>query len=383
MQSMTPKQRVRVAMSGGQPDRVPVLPAIWWDLAARVCDVEFADILRRQELLATVMPEAGRRLQADGIRLWSRYPARQIEQHGDDWVEIDTETGKVLGRVDHMGYGSLMAANPDPAVDSYERMLRFLSRAPLSHEPQIKTYADLDRLPVPPVERWIQDMAGVRQVVEQTGEDLFIVGGCAGFTMDALKAYRGGEQCLKDLLDDPGFAAAIMAKTTAIYLNRALAYVQAGVDALYLGDAMASASLISPRMFERFCLPLYQKVTAAIKPTGVLTYLHICGNSTPILEMMADSGVDCIEPLDPLGGVDVGDAKRRVGKRVALMGGVNTLTLLDGTPEQVMAEARECIRKGAEGGGYILGAGDMVPRFSPFANVRALARAAVEYGTYL
>ena len=26
------------------------------------------------------------------------------------------------------------------------------------------------------------------------------------------------------------------------------------------------------------------------------------------LELMADTGVDCIEPLDPLGGVDVADA---------------------------------------------------------------------------
>ena len=36
---------------------------------------------------------------------------------------------------------------------------------------------------------------------------------------------------------------------------------------------------------------------------GLKIYLHICGNSNPILEMMASTGVDAIEPLDPLGGV--------------------------------------------------------------------------------
>ncbi|OHB80635.1 MAG: hypothetical protein A2V98_10595 [Planctomycetes bacterium RBG_16_64_12] len=55
-------------------------------------------------------------------------------------------------------------------------------------------------------------------------------------------------------------------------------------------------------------MPYVAKVVEAVRPFGVLTYLHICGNSTQILELMADTGVDCIEPLDPLGGVDVADA---------------------------------------------------------------------------
>ena len=51
--------------------------------------------------------------------------------------------------------------------------------------------------------------------------------------------------------------------------------------------------------------------------------------------MLADTGAHAVEPLDPLGGVSVADAKRRIGGRVALMGGVNTLTLAHGTPEEV------------------------------------------------
>ena len=87
--------------------------------------------------------------------------------------------------------------------------------------------------------------------------------------------------------------------------------------------------------------------------------------------MLADTGAHVVEPLDPLGGVEVADAKRRIGQRVALMGGVNTLTLADGTPDEVRAEA---IRKCREGGphGYILAAGDMVPPNTPLANLQAM-----------
>ena len=93
--------------------------------------------------------------------------------------------------------------------------------------------------------------------------------------------------------------------------------------------------------------------------------------------MMADTGAHVVEPLDPLGGVDVADAKQRIGKRVGLMGGVNTLTLSRGTRDEVHDEA---IRKCREGGphGYVLAAGDMVPPATPLENLQALVDVATK-----
>ena len=73
--------------------------------------------------------------------------------------------------------------------------------------------------------------------------------------------------------------------------------------------------------FKRFVTEMH----ARLKDKCPIMYLHVCGNSTRLFELMADTGVDCIEPLDPLGGVQVHDAKKRVGKRVALMGGVHNV----------------------------------------------------------
>ena len=107
----------------------------------------------------------------------------------------------------------------------------------------------------------------------------------------------------------------------------------------------------------------------------MIIYIHVCGNSNPILEMLADTGAHTVEPLDPLGGVSVADAKRRIGDRVALMGGLNTLTLAHGTPDEVRAEA---IQKCREGGphGYVLAAGDMVPPTTSLDNLRAMVQVA-------
>ena len=95
--------------------------------------------------------------------------------------------------------------------------------------------------------------------------------------------------------------------------------------------------------------------------------------------MMADTGADCVEPLDPMGGVDVEDAKRRIGHRGALMGGLSPLTLLESSPEQVFEEAVACCRAGGRDGGYILAAGDMVPDRTPEENIRAMLQAANEF----
>ena len=147
------------------------------------------------------------------------------------------------------------------------------------------------------------------------------------------------------------------------------------IDALYIGDPAASASLVSPQHFERFCLPAYRKFCRHFANLDVLIYVHICGNANPILEMLADTGAHAVEPLDPLGGVSVADAKRRIGNRVALMGGLNTLTLANGTAEEVKAEA---ILKCREGGshGYMLAAGDMVPPSTPPENLSAMVQVA-------
>ena len=152
------------------------------------------------------------------------------------------------------------------------------------------------------------------------------------------------------------------------------------MDGIYIGDAWSSASIISPKQFVRFCQPRYARTVEAFHALGAQVYLHICGNSAPLLEMIAETGVDALEPLDPLGGVRVDDAARRIGDRMTLKGGVNTLTLLNGSPDDVRRETLEVLNA-AHGNcrGLIAGSGDDIPRDSPFANIDALVLTAKEY----
>lgn len=97
--------------------------------------------------------------------------------------------------------------------------------------------------------------------------------------------------------------------------------------------------------------------SAAVKAVGVPVYTHTCGRIGDRLELMAETGTDGIDTLDPppLGNVELAEAKRRIGDRLFIKGNMNSVALLAyQTKEQVIAEAAERIRIGMPGGGYIL-----------------------------
>ena len=116
----------------------------------------------------------------------------------------------------------------------------------------------------------------------------------------------------------------------------------------------------------------------AVTQAGAFPSLHICGKTTPILELMAGTGTKMLE-LDHL--VDLAEAKQRVGNQVILMGNLNpTELLLTGSPADVEAAAKLCIETMGRDGRYILSSGCEVPPQAPLENIRAMVTAAEKYG---
>jgi len=102
----------------------------------------------------------------------------------------------------------------------------------------------------------------------------------------------------------------------------------------------------------------------------------------PILKDLAKTGLDCIAPLDPLGGFTPGQVREIVGDRVSLMGGVNTLSFINNTSKQIIEEAKMCILEAGKRGGYILSSGCVIPRGASKENLQALKIAVEKYGVY-
>lgn len=82
------------------------------------------------------------------------------------------------------------------------------------------------------------------------------------------------------------FREALIDKAVAISIELVHAFIATGVDCVYMGDSYASASVISPEIYERFCAPAYREMAEEIHGHGVFCYKHCCGYYDPLLQSL-------------------------------------------------------------------------------------------------
>lgn len=252
---------------------------------------------------------------------------------------------------------------------------------PWVEKPVIERKEDADNLEVPnPFHA--EPMATILKTCEfmkrEVGDRIPIsIGGGshAPFTLAAL--IRGASKFYVDLYTDPTFAHRLLAVATetVITWQRAMRELVPLSD-VWIGDDHAQH--LSPAMYEVFALPYVDKVYSSLGGTRIL---HMCGESAHLWEILADKlHVDSFEYLGWT--VDIGDAKRRIGDRVCLMGNINPTLLKEGPPRMIREAAIDCIMKAAPGGGYILSIGGEVLRGTPLEHIGVLVKVAKKYGTY-
>ena len=189
---------------------------------------------------------------------------------------------------------------------------------------------------------------------------------------------RGPDRILRDIYKNPKMVHELLEICVVTQIVWGTALVHAGADILNISDPMASGDVISEKIWMTFAQPYTTRVVSALKKLGIKMMMHICGDTSDRLQTMADTGVDCLS-LDQK--VNMGEARRILGDRIALWGNLDPSgLLLLGNAEQVEAEALNVLRS-ASGtrGNYILSSGCGVPIGSPAENIRAMVRAAKKF----
>jgi uroporphyrinogen decarboxylase len=244
---------------------------------------------------------------------------------------------------------------------------------PVPIDAPIKEPADLRSLRAPdPCSDWhfetlaraVNRFGGKRAIVFRTQDSFSIP-----------RYLRGVQAMLTDFILNPDLIREMV--EIAVQYNSALAKkaVEIGANAIFASDDYCDnrGPMMSPRHFHEFLFPGLQRVVAAVHAAGVPFIKHSDGNVRPILDDLVSAGIDCLDPLDPLGGMDIADMKGRVGQNVCLKGNVNIGGALSlGTPDDVRQETLACLRAGMPGGGYILSTSNSVMASVKPANYVAL-----------
>lgn len=201
----------------------------------------------------------------------------------------------------------------------------------------------------------------------------YLAGGTEYFLMEIATAEADEDKETEGKLLD------LMELSSDALIAFSIALLKAGSDTVMAGDSLASLSMISPAIYEKYVFPYEYKFFQAVKPyvreKGGASILHICGDTRKILPLMAKTGADILE-IDSK--VNMAEAKELTEGRVALMGNLDPTTVLfQGTPDLIRREAESCMRScSALSGGFILGSGcEVVPK-SPPENMKAFVETA-------
>ncbi len=216
--------------------------------------------------------------------------------------------------------------------------------------------------------------------IEQLG-DRFL----AGSHRDTLweKAYMlvGMENMMVYFLTEPDYAREVLHHIMDFQLGIAEHYLKLGVELVRLSDDLGSQSglLLSPEIIDSFLRPEYERLCELYREKGIMIFFHCCGYVEPLLDMFIQLGVRILNPVQAT--ANNLDRIRAVTQgRMALHGGVNSATVMDGPRDKIMEEARCRIRQLGQQGGYFCAPDQRLPY--PEEHMHALHEAIEEYGRY-
>ena len=164
------------------------------------------------------------------------------------------------------------------------------------------------------------------------------------------------------------------------------AEIQHGANLILGGQDFCDTQgpMFSPRHYARWFRPFFRAITEMCHKYDVPYLRHNDGQLGPLEEMfLLESGIDGWHAIEPKAGNDIFAIKAEYGERLTLAGNVDcAVTLVTGTPDDVYDEARDKILGCAPGGGYILSSSNSIHAGVPAANYMALVEAWRDYGSY-
>lgn len=209
-------------------------------------------------------------------------------------------------------------------------------------------------------------------VIDKLGRHRYIASTTGGVT--ALTLLGGTESGLMLYALQPEVVLAANRQSVAAQNAGDSSFIRPGVAGVLMEQDMAgtNAPLISPAMFREYCFPFLKERIAHVKQGVAQLIFHNCGNNIPLMDMLADAGIDCYQSLQTTAGMEIGKLKETYGHRLSFWGGVPVETLIAGSSDDVRKAVRMAMERGAPGGGFILGPSHSVAKNTKYDNFMAM-----------
>jgi len=209
--------------------------------------------------------------------------------------------------------------------------------------------------------------------------EVFLMPGIAGPGLMGVYGEVGLEAFCYFLADCPDVIIALLERNTIQAVTVAEHYADDhGFVAGFLGDDMAfkSGPLLSPTWLRTHYFPRLARVIAAWHAKGIKVLFHSDGNLNPILDDLLEAGIDGLNPVEVLAGMDIADIHQR-HPRLFMAGGIDVSQLLPfGSPQDVRDAVKRAID--AAEGRIMIGSSTELNNDVPLENFLALRETVLE-----
>jgi uroporphyrinogen decarboxylase len=351
---MTTRERLRRALVGELPDRIPLCEtSIWPETLVR---------WRREGLPDDADPLVWLgmdRIHVLGLDSSLRFPCETVEE--DEHTRITRNSDGVVHRQFKQQYSTPQAL--DFLIKTPDDWLQVRERLEFSPE----------RIP-----------ADYTAVVAQSRQDDFWLAIKPREPIWWVLMTMGFEGALAMMMDYPDVVEDMVACQTQLNLAFLDAVVELGKpDAMwhYADLCYKNGMLFSPALFRSLVMPHVKKITSACWERDIIPMYHCDGKVREFIPLLIECGYACVQPLEARAGNDVREFKPKYGDRITLFGNIG-VERLSRSIEEAEEEARVKVSAAAPGGRYIFHSDHSVPPTVPFANYRRAVEVARQIGTY-
>ena len=334
---LTGLERVLGVLAGDAVDRQPVLP-IMHSALPPLFGVPLGEFFTRADVMAQVMIRGQQEFGLDGVQL-------------SMGVTAEAEA-----------LGAMTVQPPDGAPVLKEYLLADLTRMDSLRG---RDPTSGGRMPV--------FFQAVEKVVESIGDHTFVLPTLRGPLL-AASQLRGVQEILMDMLDQPEEAEKILDLTAEVAVKLGRWLLASGAHGLALGEATCSPNFISPAFYRRFVLPRHRWVVSELKKSGWRAVgLHVCGNTSAIIEDVISTGIDFMD-IDYQ--VPAVRASALAQGRIALRGNLDPSAVFRFGTEEVVRTQTEKLCREVRHSRWIISSGCDVPPGTPAENIAAFTHAA-------
>lgn len=227
-------------------------------------------------------------------------------------------------------------------------------------ERPIQSMADVVNLPIPdPEDELGYVMNAVRTIRRELNGEVPLIGFSGSPWTLATYMIEGGSsktfgKIKKMAFSEPEILHMLLDKLADSVISYLNAQIKAGAQSLMVFDSWGG--VLSPRDYKEFSLTYMQKIVDGLireydgRKVPVTLFTKNGGLN---LEAIAATGCDAVG-LDWT--VDIADARRRIGDKVALQGNMDP-AMLHGTPERIRQEVQRILEGYGNGSGHVFNLG--------------------------